>query len=102
MSAQPSPSVDGFSREPLPLQRIYVLADGQAAMIETLSLRDSLMAVAPHAGPVRWLRGADARANFLQCAKLAKSVPVRRLRRPSSLDALADLPRVVADDLAHA
>ncbi|HEY8132323.1 MAG TPA: serine kinase [Thermoanaerobaculia bacterium] len=92
---------DGFSHDPLPLRRIYVLADGEELAADPMPPQDAVMSLVLHSGPLPGLQQGEARAHFLKCAALAKKVQVRRLRRPRSLDALAGVLRLVAEDLTH-
>jgi hypothetical protein len=92
----------GFGQDPLPLRRIYVLAEGEALAVEPLPPRAALLELVRHSYAVRALRSAGASSNFLRCASLAKTVSVRRLRRPQRLQALPELVRAVEKDLADA
>jgi hypothetical protein len=89
----------GFSSEPLPLRRIYVLAEGERLATEPLSPQAALMALVPHTALVHPLGDDDARACFLACGRIVERVPVRRLLRPPSLDTLPGMLRLVAEDL---
>jgi hypothetical protein len=92
----------GFSREPLTLKRIYVLAEDAAVAVEPMSLQDALIALVPNSGFVSRLESDEARAYFLQTARLVKAVQVRRLRRPRTLETLSALLPIVASDVAPA
>ena len=100
-------AIRGFSNKLLPLRRIYVLAEGAVPAIEPpLRPRDALLELMSHWYGSRFgdrLLQVDGAAgsHFLQCAALANSVTVRRLRRSRPLQALLDLARMVEDDLAH-
>lgn len=87
-----------FPQEPLPLQCIYVLAEGTHVEIETLQVRESFLEMIRHSYALRFLGTAGATAShFHQCVRLVSSVPVRRLKRPRSLSALPDVVRVVEE-----
>ena len=90
----------GFSIEPVPLRRIYALADADRDAIEPLAGRESVATLVAHTfGILAFGQGAKP-AHFLLCAELVKRVPVRRLARARQLDRLTELARLVEDDLA--
>ncbi len=78
----------------LPVAALYVLAEGDAPRIEALSTREALLELVRHSFCAPRLAELGVRDHFLQCADVARSVPVRRLRRPrvlALLDAVAEL-----------
>jgi hypothetical protein len=86
----------------LPLQCIYVLADGARTEAETLKPQESFREMIRHSYALRFLGAAGANAtHFQQCARLARSAPVRRLTRPRSLSALGDVVRLVEETAAR-
>jgi hypothetical protein len=90
----------GFPLEPLPLVRVYALADADRITVEPLSGQEAVATLIAHTfGLFAFGQGAQP-AHFLLCAELAKRVPVRRLARARRLAALDELARVVEDDLA--
>ena len=78
----------GFQLEPLPLRVAYVLEEGPTPQCELLARQQALMNLINHSYCVRALPPADTGANFLQCAQLAKALPVYRLQRPRDLQQL--------------
>ncbi len=88
----------GFSLAPLPLKRVYVLAEGQTLGIETLGPREALIELVRHTYAARLLREAPDRAHFLRCTDVVNNVSVRILRRPRSLSMLPELMRLVEND----
>ena len=96
----------GFSHTPVPLRRIYMLADGSAPSLETLHPHEAMVELTGHWYGARFgdrLRRPHGAQNvhFLRCATLANTVRVLRLRRPRDLQALHDLAALVDEDLAH-
>jgi hypothetical protein len=96
----------GFSHRPLPLRRIYLLAEGQGPRIEPLQPHEAMIGLMPHWYGFRFgdrlLRAEGAAvSHFQQCAALASTVSVRRLIRPRQLWMLRDLASFVEDDLAY-
>jgi hypothetical protein len=91
----------GFQHRPLPLRRIYVLAEGLSQDIERLRPQEALVELVRHSYGIHWLQTTNASSHFLHCARLTKNVTTCRLRRPQSLSALPDLARMVEEDLAH-
>jgi hypothetical protein len=92
----------GASAAPVPLDRIYILTDGDDIRIERLR---------PHAGfgqlvastypvPARLMEAdGTAKQHFRQCVTLASRVRVCRLHRPRSLALLPELARAVEEDV---
>jgi hypothetical protein len=93
---------DRFVDAPQPLRRIYVLAfAGEEPRIEPLPPRAALIELIQHSYALRFLgnRGATS-AHFEQARRLARRGIVARLSRPRSLDALAEVTRMIEQDLA--
>lgn len=85
---------------PLPLRRLYVLADGARPEIEPLPLQEAFVELVRHSYLARALHATGTAAlHARQCAALAASVPICRLRRQRSLAALPDVARLVERDL---
>ena len=94
---------DGFSRTPLPLKRVYILAEGNDHKIEPIDGGDALMELIRHSHGVDLLEIPElATSNFNQCLKLMEHVSICRLIRPRSLSQLAESIRLVEEDLAQA
>jgi hypothetical protein len=91
---------DRFPQAPLPLSRVYVLAEGPEVTIERCRPQDAFIELVRHSYALRVIgdRGAST-AHFHLCTHVVDSVPVYRLKRPSSLAVLPDLVRCVE---AHA
>ena len=82
----------GFSREPLPLRHIYILAEGPCQAIESLHRQESFVELVRHSYALRFLGNSGAtRLHFRQCVRLAGAVPIYRLKRPRSLSALSNV-----------
>jgi hypothetical protein len=96
----------GFSHRALPLRCIYVLAEGPAMEIEPIPPQERVIQLLRHWYGARFGDGllqaeGAAPSHFLQCARFASTVTIRRLKRPRSLPPLLDLARMVENDLAH-
>ena len=96
----------GFSHRPLPLRRIYLLAEGPGPVIAPLRPQEALIGLTPHWYGFRFgdrlLQAGDAAVrHFRQCATLANSVGVHRLTRPRQLGALGDTVHLVEQELAQ-
>ncbi len=86
---------DRLPGERLPLAAIFVLADGEAASIEPLAPTDALLDLVRHSYCAPRLAELGTRGHFLQCAEIARSVPVYRLVRPRELARLHELAALV-------
>ncbi len=87
-----------FPTTPLPLRCIYLLSEGTTLDIEPIAPQQSVIELLPHSVPTRWLISGDA-SHFYQCANLAKTIPIYRLKRPRSLELLPELARLVEEHL---
>ncbi len=92
----------GFPEAPLPLSRIYVLAEGMSQEVEPIRPQEALLELVRHSYGIRMLQAVRPSSHFRQCAALASTVPVCRLKVRCSLASLPDLARFVEDDLSHA
>jgi hypothetical protein len=94
---------EGFSLQPLPLGRIYLLGGGAVPEIVPVPPRETFLQLIGHSYVGRLFqqsgRGPDAASHFRQCVTLARDVPVRWLRRPPSLAALPGLARMVEAEM---
>lgn len=90
----------GFSHDPVPLRRVYALADAEQDAVEPLRTHDAVATLIAHTFGLFAFRQGARPAHFLLCAELAKRVPIRRLARARRLARLGDLGRLVEQDLA--
>jgi hypothetical protein len=92
-----------FAQTSLPLKRLYVLAKRPTLEIEPLSPRQALVELMRHSYGARFgkqfLQITGTTRYFTQCASLANSVQVCRLKRPPCLSELNELARFVEADL---
>jgi hypothetical protein len=88
-----------YARHPLPLQGIYVLDTGDEIEITPLLPKDVLLHLLPH-----WygamlgkelLRAFGLGSHFRECMRLVSRVPAYLLKRPASLEVLADVAQAV-------
>lgn len=84
----------------LALDRLYVLADGDAVEIGRLSPAEAFLELVIHSYGAEWMHDISGRADFSTRAEIARRVPVRRLRRPSGLHVLPDVLDLLERDLA--
>ncbi|TYL38890.1 hypothetical protein CV102_10305 [Natronococcus pandeyae] len=83
-----------FPSKPLPLSRIYVIAEGSEPQVADVSPGEAVFSIARNTYSTR---DEDAE-HFERCATLAKRVDVRRLSRPPALDRLDELVEVIEHD----
>jgi hypothetical protein len=95
------PVTAAFSTTPLPLERIYVLQDGEAPEIQPLSPQESLASLISCTYGQRLFQAVRTSSHFLQCAKVVNSVPIRSLKRPFSLAGLPEVVQLIEEDLAQ-
>ena len=90
----------GFSLDPLPLKRIYILEKGETIEIQHLSPQESFIELMRNSYAVKSLiSGLHLANHFSQCTKVAKDVPICRLLRPFDLKYLNDFAHVVVEDI---
>ena len=95
---------DGFPGEKLPLRCVYVLEwqDDEASppVIESMPPREACIELMRHSFALRMFEERGATPQHLaESARLARLLPVRRLRRPRDLARLHELVDVVRKDL---
>jgi hypothetical protein len=86
----------------LQLAALYVLLEDETLRVERLSARDALLELVRHSFCAPRLVELGAGDHFLQCAAVARRVPVRRLRRPRVLARLDDVAALVEEDASRA
>ena len=91
---------EGFSVEPLPLKRVYLLEKGDVIELLPLSRPEAVIALLRYTYTLRSLKaGVNQRQHFRHSARLAREVPFRRLIRPHDLKDLPEIVRMVVRDL---
>ncbi len=88
--------------EPVPLRRLYILAQAPLPSIQPLGPQEALLELLRHSYGARTLQAVRREDHFRQCARLASQVPVRRLAAPRDLGALPALARLIEQDCADA
>ncbi|HEX3717562.1 MAG TPA: hypothetical protein VH595_06310 [Verrucomicrobiae bacterium] len=82
--------------EPAPLRRLYVLDRGPTLESIPMTQSMALMALVRHSYLSRFMRLLDGtKENFLQCSRLVQSASIHRLQRPSDLNVLGEVVRLV-------
>ncbi len=93
---------DRFSAASLPLGAVYILAKGDGLRIEALPPQMRLMALVRNlyvsGFGTQFAQATQDDTSFLQCADVAKRVPVRLLRRQYDLASIARLADLIEDD----
>ena len=89
-------ATEGFTTAPIPLGRIFVLEDAADVRIIPVAPRPGFMELVRHSYLLGFLGATQtAAAHFRQAISLAARVPVARLLRPRSFDALPDVVRLL-------
>jgi len=85
---------------PVPLERVYLLEDGESIEVTSVSPDDQVMALVDNTYTVGALAtDGQAVSNFSACGEIADMAAIKRLRRPRDLDALPDVVARVQSDL---
>jgi hypothetical protein len=91
---------DSFQSSPLPLQRIYVLAKGEAHQIEPLQPQEAFVELVRHTRVMQFMKHSDIMAFHLQrCTELIRQTSFCRFTRKPDLADLSKLVRLVEDNL---
>ena len=90
-----------LSTETLPLGCIYVLDQGEVPEIVPLRAQEALIEVIRNTYGRRLAQTVRRASHLHQCADVVNAVPIRLLRRPPSLEALADVVSLVEEDRAR-
>ncbi|MEM6612610.1 MAG: serine kinase [Cyanobacteria bacterium P01_C01_bin.72] len=90
----------GFSLDPVPLKRIYVLHTANELAISPLKASAAVTEIARHSRPTTLYHSGDAN-HFFQCADLVKRNQVCRLSRPKDFSSIPDLIQLVEQDLSE-
>jgi hypothetical protein len=94
--------IKDFSAQPLPIRRIYVLADGARNEIQPLRPAAACAEFMRHSLVAGILKPTGtALSHFQNCVQLAQSVPVAKLVRRRSLAALDDLAALIEGDIVQ-
>jgi hypothetical protein len=89
----------GFPQSPLPLRRIHVLVRGEILEIEPMRPQEAMIELVRHTYRISLMHPFRGHDNFLNCARLVKEIPVRRLSVPHSLAGSDALVQMVTKDL---
>lgn len=90
---------DRAASEPQPLDTLYVLDPGERPAIGSLSEREAAIELFRHSYAATLLEPTGtAERHFEQCTRLANAIPVKRLGRGSSLEALSTVVERVSED----
>ena len=98
------PIPESFWKTPLPLKRMYILAQGSMPKIERLDPQAAIAQLIgnsyiPYLLEQQFLQSADAAWHIRQCASIFQSVPVYKLVRPRDLTLLPKIAQMVEADL---
>jgi hypothetical protein len=95
-----------FSVQPLPLKRIYILAEGERPAVKLLQPQAAMVQLITHSYVSRFddqlLQGEARFCHFHQCTNLINQVSICCLERPRSLALLPDIGALVEADLRDA
>jgi hypothetical protein len=86
----------GFVSETLPLNSIYVLAEGKEMTIEPLQPQQAIIELIRHSYPTR-ARVSGGINHLSQCAELVRRSKLYRLTRPFSLSLLPQVAQMVEE-----
>jgi hypothetical protein len=98
-------TVDRFLENPVPLRRVYVLAEGSSLQIKPLKPQEAIAKLVgnsyiPMVVGKTFMRSQGVALHIQQCARLVRDVPIYSLERPRSLALLSEVAQLVEEDLA--
>ncbi|MEC4896290.1 MAG: hypothetical protein SAL07_18275 [Oscillatoria sp. PMC 1051.18] len=85
-------------QKPLPIRRIYLLADGDELKIEPLTPQQAVIELSRHAHPSSLYYSKDP-SHFFQCVTLAQECTIYRLVRSRNLALLPKLVDAIAEHI---
>ncbi len=95
--------IGGFVADPVPLRQVLVLQDADADAIAPMPPRQGFMELVRHTYLLGFLNATESSvSHFRQAISLASRVPVARLLRRRSLDALGGIVQLVEGTLERA
>jgi hypothetical protein len=89
----------GFSQSPAPIKRVYLVSDGSEVEISPLEGHKAVYELINNSYWIRLTHDFRPASYFLQCARLYDQIPILRLTRPRTVSALAELAKLVEDDV---
>jgi hypothetical protein len=90
-----------MSAEPLPLERVYVLDEGDETGVEDILPGEAVVEILRHTWCATTLTALSPASHLGACAELTRRIPVRRLRRPRSLALVGEIAESVKRDLSE-
>ena len=92
-----------FVKSPrIPLKCLYVLDIGDEIEISEIKGYDAIIELVEFTFDIQLIEITDGLAkHFDQCAKLAKSITIKRLQRPWSLDSMPKIIQAIENDVAQ-
>jgi len=91
----------GFSTEPVELERIYILEEGEQTRISNFKSQESVINLIRHSTANRVMQDNEDHAkNLIQCANLIKNTTISRLEISHSFKNLPDLVNLIEDDFS--
>lgn len=93
---------DHFSLDTIPVGYIYVLTKDVECRIDPLQPQQSFVELVRHSHDVMLLEETHtSAAHFVQCVALVKHIPISRLVRPHSFEALPQVAALIEADIAE-
>ncbi len=93
---------DRFQHEPVPLGRIYSLADSETIEIEALKSSSAVMELVRNTYHIGIEPPRNRDQHLFQCGDLAREIQVLRLGRPRDFSKLSEVALAVEEDICNA
>lgn len=88
-----------FPTEPIPVAQAYALYKGDEARIDPINQPDAVFELMKNLYVARFgdeILGEEQGPNFMRCARVAKSLPMFTLTRPTSLELIPTIAKMVS------
>jgi hypothetical protein len=93
---------EGFSFAPIPLGGIYLLDRDEEIRVEPMTPKEGFQKLLSHSHAFGLIKDTFNEAqHFQQCAEVASTVPVRRLKRDLALSTIAKVTDALLQDLEN-
>lgn len=89
----------GFTPEPLKLERIYLLENGDKTKIYNLNSQDNLLDLITHSTAKHFISSKEQADNLYKCSKLINNIVIKGLKVNHSFTEINELIEVIEQDL---
>jgi len=90
---------NGFPKNPIKLNRLFVLERGNDLLIEPIKRQEAFKVLLSNTFVNKLLNNSEKRKNLLYYSRIIQNIPIKRLVIPKSLNVLVDVVKLVENDI---